>query len=180
MQIPQIYSLYLRLSVGISVLPTKIPVQQVFDPHILHRKDSLRPSTFEYLTPHSALWHDRYGDIQSEVIGQLRAERGQLMIPPLSSHKRHVRSALACSRRCGGLRTDHRHCHIWQNLKETNLDYSCPFLALFHECFPRVVFCDRSLGNKRTAHSCALKPSVPPSAARVPCKNTTSVDQSRK
>ena len=54
------------------------------------------------------------------------------MIPPLFSHKRHVRSALAYSRRHGGLRTDHRHYHAWQRLKETNLDQAYPLLATLY------------------------------------------------
>jgi hypothetical protein len=54
------------------------------------------------------------------------------MIPPLSSHKRYVRSALAYSRRHGGLRTDHRHYHVWQKLKETNLDHAYPLLATLY------------------------------------------------
>jgi len=54
------------------------------------------------------------------------------MIPPLSSHKHYVRSALAYSRRHGGLRTDHRHYHVWQKLKETNLDQAYPLLAILY------------------------------------------------
>ena len=54
------------------------------------------------------------------------------MIPPLFSHKRYVRSALAYSRRHSGLRTDHRHYHVWQKLKETNLDQAYPLLATLY------------------------------------------------
>ena len=54
------------------------------------------------------------------------------MIPPLFSHKRYVRFALAYSRRHGGLRTDHRHYHVWHKLKETNLDHAYPFLATLY------------------------------------------------
>ena len=54
------------------------------------------------------------------------------MIPPLFSHKRYVRSALAYSRRHGGLRTDHRHYHVWQKLKETNLDHAYLLLATLY------------------------------------------------
>ncbi len=54
------------------------------------------------------------------------------MIPPLFSHKRYVRSALAYSHRHGGLRTDHRHYHVWQKLKETNLDHAYPLLATLY------------------------------------------------
>jgi hypothetical protein len=54
------------------------------------------------------------------------------MIPPLFSHKRYVRSALAYSRRHGGLRTDHRHYHVWQKLNETNLDHAYPLLATLY------------------------------------------------
>jgi len=49
------------------------------------------------------------------------------MIPPLFSHKRYVRAALDRSRRHGGLRTVHRNHHVWQKLKETNLDLAIPF-----------------------------------------------------
>lgn len=54
------------------------------------------------------------------------------MIPPLFSHKRYVRSAFAYSRLHGGLRTDHRHYHVWQKLKETNLDHAYPLLATLY------------------------------------------------
>jgi hypothetical protein len=54
------------------------------------------------------------------------------MIPPLFSHKRYVRSALAYSRRYGGLRTDHRHYHVWQKLKESDLDHAYPLLAMLY------------------------------------------------
>jgi hypothetical protein len=61
--------------------------------------------------------------------GSFQAERGRFVIPLLFSHKRYVRTALAYSRRHGGLRTDHRHYHVWQKLKETNLDHAYPLLA---------------------------------------------------
>jgi hypothetical protein len=54
------------------------------------------------------------------------------VIPPLFSHKHYVRSALAYPRRHGGLRSDHRHYHVWQKLKETNLDHACPLLATLY------------------------------------------------
>ena len=54
------------------------------------------------------------------------------MIPPLFSHKCYIRSALAYSRRHGGLRIDHRHYHVWQKLKETNLDHAYPLLATLY------------------------------------------------
>ena len=54
------------------------------------------------------------------------------MIPPLFSHKRYVRIALAYSRRHGGLRTDHRHYHVWQKLKEVNLGHTYPLLAILY------------------------------------------------
>jgi hypothetical protein len=66
------------------------------------------------------VWDDGHSDIQFACLAHSRQKRGLLMTPPLFSHKCYVRSALVYSRRHGGLCTDHRHYHVWQNLKETN------------------------------------------------------------
>ena len=50
------------------------------------------------------------------------------MIPSLFSHKQYVRFV----RRHGGLRTTHRHYHVWQKLAATNLDAAYPILAALY------------------------------------------------
>lgn len=62
------------------------------------------------LTPNPPVWHPRHDGIRFHISGSLQAKRRLLMIPPLFSRKRHVRSALAYSRRHSGLpNTDHGH-----------------------------------------------------------------------
>lgn len=51
------------------------------------------------------------------------------MIPPLFSHKQYVRFVRQQARRHGGLRTTHRHYHVWHKLRATNLDGAYPILA---------------------------------------------------
>jgi hypothetical protein len=51
------------------------------------------------------------------------------MIPPLFSHKQYVRFVRQQARRYGGLRTTHRHYHVWRKLQATNLDAAYPILA---------------------------------------------------
>lgn len=96
------------------------------------------------------------------------------MKPPLSSRRRHVCSAPAYSRRHGGLRTDHRHQHVWQKVKETNLGHAyallatlysdtlgslgCDPVSMFRSCLAMMLFC----GTFRGAASDRLATSTSP------------------
>jgi hypothetical protein len=71
-------------------------------------EDSLRALMFVDVTPKLAVWDPGHDGIQFPVPGSLQAGRRSLLVPPRFSHKRHVRSALAHSRRHGGLRANHR------------------------------------------------------------------------
>ena len=51
------------------------------------------------------------------------------MIPQSFSHRQYVRFVRNQARRYGGLRTDHRHFHVWRKLKVTNLDAAYSILA---------------------------------------------------
>jgi hypothetical protein len=51
------------------------------------------------------------------------------MIPPLFSHKHYLRFVHNKASHYGGLHTDHRHFHVWRELKVTNLDAAYLILA---------------------------------------------------
>jgi len=54
------------------------------------------------------------------------------MIPPCFKHKQYLRFVQHRARRYGGLRTSHRHYHIWRKLQATNLDAAYPILAALY------------------------------------------------
>jgi hypothetical protein len=54
------------------------------------------------------------------------------MIPPLFTHKQYVRFVRCRARRYGGLRTPHRHYHVWRKLQATKLDAAYPILATLY------------------------------------------------
>ena len=54
------------------------------------------------------------------------------MIPPFVSHKQYLRFVRHQAYRYGGLRTTHRHYHIWRKLQATNLDAAYPIIAALY------------------------------------------------
>ena len=54
------------------------------------------------------------------------------MIPPPFPHKHYRRFVLNKASRHGGLRTDHRHFHVWRKLRVSNLDVAYPIMATLY------------------------------------------------
>jgi hypothetical protein len=54
------------------------------------------------------------------------------MVPPPFPHKQYVRFVRNRARRCGGLRTDHRHFRVWRKLEATDLDAAYATLAALY------------------------------------------------
>jgi hypothetical protein len=54
------------------------------------------------------------------------------ILPQPFPHKQYVRFVRHKARRCGGLRTNHRHFHVWHKMEKTNLDKARPLLATLY------------------------------------------------
>jgi hypothetical protein len=54
------------------------------------------------------------------------------MIPSPFPYKQYIRFVCNKAGRYGGLRTDHRHFHVWRKLRKTNLDPAYPILATLY------------------------------------------------
>jgi hypothetical protein len=54
------------------------------------------------------------------------------ILPQPFPHKQYVRFVRHKVRRCGGLRTNHRHFHVWHKMEKTNLDKARPLLATLY------------------------------------------------